>query len=114
MVPQVARLLRRAALLAATLLPVAAVSVSMETAAQSPPARIANIWNHRDHQPTRNGVSSAERAAGVAPSAEEKALVDDELQRLGEQLLQGEQPPEQPEQPPVPAEQPPTPSESQQ
>jgi hypothetical protein len=113
MVPQVARLLRRAALLAATLLSVA-ISVSTETAAQSPPARIANIWNHRDHQPTRNGVSSAERAAGVAPSAEEKALVDDELQRLGEQLLQGEQPPEQPEQQPVPAEQPPTPSESQQ
>ena len=67
----------------------ATTALPHRTAAQEqpPPSRIANIWNHKDHQPTRSGVRSAERAAGLAMPSERKAQMDDELQRLYHQLL---------------------------
>lgn len=67
----------------------ATTALSNRTAAQDqpPPRRIANIWNHKDHQPTRSDVRSAEQATGMALSPEQKAHVDDELSRLYRQLL---------------------------
>ncbi len=34
-----------------------------------PPARIANIYGGRNHQPTRAEVEQRERAAGIQPGA---------------------------------------------
>jgi hypothetical protein len=76
-----ARVLGRALLL------LGAIAASHQVAAQPPPSRIANIWDYRDHQPTRGSVRSAEQAGGIALSTPEKSQVDDELQRLYEQLL---------------------------
>jgi hypothetical protein len=53
------------------------------------PARIGNIWGGVDHQPTESRVRSAERAAGVAPSAQEESREEQIVRQLNQQLLQG-------------------------
>jgi hypothetical protein len=80
-------------LLAGALSLVGVLAGSHEGVGQTAPSRIANIWDYRDHQPTRGSVRSAEQASGIAPSASEKARVDEELQRLYEQLLGDERSP---------------------
>ncbi len=52
-----------------------------------PPPRIANIWDYRAHQPTHGEVSSAEKAAGVAPSVQQDDHIDDQLLTLSRRLL---------------------------
>jgi len=53
------------------------------------PARIGNTWGGFDHQPTESQVRSAERAAGVAPTAEEESREERIVRELDQQLLQG-------------------------
>jgi hypothetical protein len=53
------------------------------------PARIDNIWGGFDHQPTESYVQSAERARGVAPSAQEQSREARIVQQLDRELLQG-------------------------
>jgi hypothetical protein len=53
------------------------------------PARIGNIWGGFDHQPTESQVEIAERAAGVAPSAQEQDREARIVRQLNDQLLQG-------------------------
>jgi len=50
-------------------------------------ARNANIWDGRAHQPTRTQVRRSERMAGVRPSGAQVRRVNQELQRLGRELL---------------------------
>jgi hypothetical protein len=52
------------------------------------PARIGNIWGGFDHQPTESQVQSAERASGVAPSAQEQSREAQIVQQLNQELLQ--------------------------
>jgi hypothetical protein len=51
------------------------------------PARIGNIWDGFDHQPTRSEVQRAERASGVAPSAQEQRREAQIVQQLDHELL---------------------------
>jgi hypothetical protein len=51
------------------------------------PVRIANIWDGFDHQPTESQVQSAERARGVAPSAQEQSREERIVQQLNQELL---------------------------
>lgn len=69
-------------------LPIAALLLSAAAlpAGAEPPARNANVWNGRAHQPTRDGVQRRERAAGVALSPRGQAAKDAELDRLSHQL----------------------------
>ena len=51
------------------------------------PARIGNIWDGFDHQPTESQVQSAERASGVAPSAQEQRREARIVRQLDQELL---------------------------
>jgi hypothetical protein len=51
------------------------------------PARIGNIWGGFDHQPTESQVQSAERAYGVAPTAQEQRREAQIVQQLNQELL---------------------------
>ena len=86
--PEFKQLLPPWALVSAVALSVVIVCADVPaTHAQSPPSRIANIWNSMSHQPTRSGVRAAEQSAGVALSREQKGQTDKELNRLYQQLL---------------------------
>jgi hypothetical protein len=56
-------------------------------ASREAPARIANIWGGFDHQPTESHVEHAERARGVAPSAEQQRRESRILRELNRALL---------------------------
>jgi hypothetical protein len=85
---------RRAVLVAATLLlPAlllpAGAALAQETHAPSEtPARICDIWCGFDHQPAESQVQSAERALGVAPSAQEQAREAGIVPQLYQEVLQ--------------------------
>lgn len=89
------RHLRRPAVLAAaipllcTLIFPAGAALAREACSPNEtPARIDNIWGGFDHQPTESQVQSAERASGVAPSAQEQSREARIVQQLDQELLQ--------------------------
>jgi hypothetical protein len=57
-----------------------------------PPARVGNIYDHKDHQPTESDAGAAERAAGNKQQVEEevKELLR-QTDRLDKQSEQQEQ-----------------------
>lgn len=59
------------------------------TIAPETPARIDNIWGGFDHQPDESRVQTAERAHGIAPTAQEQARETQILRQLNQQLLRG-------------------------
>jgi hypothetical protein len=59
-------LISAAAVVLATSLPVLAQTAP---STDGPPARIANIYNWRRHQPTQQQVDAAKAAAGISPSS---------------------------------------------
>ena len=65
-----------AALLLAASLPALAQSDQAPAATAPPPARVANIYDHKDHQPTESDAGALERAAG------NKRQVEKEVQEL--------------------------------
>jgi hypothetical protein len=56
----------------------------------------ANIWNGRDHQPTRTDTYDKEKAAGIEPPASERAAEDKTVDQLNRQLLGATPAPAQP------------------
>jgi hypothetical protein len=74
-------------LLCALILPAGAALAREAPALNETPARIGNIWDGFDHQPTESQVQSAERASGVAPSAQEQSREARIVQQLNQELL---------------------------
>jgi len=74
-------------LLCTLLLPAGVVRAQEARAPNETPARIDNVWGGFDHQPTASEVQSAERARGVAPSAQEQRRVARTLRQLNQELL---------------------------
>ena len=74
-------------LLCTLLLPAGAALAQEARGPNETPARIGNIWGGFDHQPTESQVQSAERASGVAPSAQEQRRKAQIVQHLGQELL---------------------------
>jgi hypothetical protein len=88
------RHLPRAALLAAaipllcTLIFPAGAALAREAPAPAEtPARTDNIWDGFDHQPTKSQVRSAERASGIAPTAQGQSREAQIVQQLYQELL---------------------------
>jgi hypothetical protein len=82
------RYIRRIAIGAAVLvcaIPFAGIAIAQSPG--DPPARIANEWDGRDHQPTRGGVRAAEQAQGTALSARQGQVEDQDLGAIQRQLL---------------------------
>ena len=82
------------ALLALNLTPLAgsgfAVALPAGTDTGSIPLSIGNRANGFDYQPTPAEVGPRERAAGIAPSAQQSRRIDDEVFSLDRQLLKSE------------------------
>jgi CheY-like chemotaxis protein len=74
-------------LLCTLLLPGGAALAQEARAPNEAPARISNIWGGFDHQPTKSQVQSAERASGVAPSAQEESREAQIERQLNRELL---------------------------
>jgi hypothetical protein len=74
-------------LLCTLMFPAGAALAREALAPNETPARIDNIWGGFDHQPTEIQVQSAERAAGVAPSAQEQSREARIVQQLDQELL---------------------------
>ena len=74
-------------LLCTLMFPAGAALAREAPAPNETPARIANIWDGFDHQPTESQVQSAERASGVAPSAQEQNREERIVQQLDQELL---------------------------
>jgi hypothetical protein len=51
------------------------------------PARNANIWDCKDHEPVPSEVQKKEQAAGIAPSPQQQRADDRELESLYRSLL---------------------------
>jgi hypothetical protein len=51
------------------------------------PARNANIWGWKDHEPVPSEVQKKEQAAGIAPSPQQQRADDRELESLYRSLL---------------------------
>jgi hypothetical protein len=51
------------------------------------PAREANVWAWRDHQPTEADVSQKERAAGIAPAPSQRDSDSAAVDQLYQQLM---------------------------
>jgi hypothetical protein len=69
---------------------VALLAASAASFAQAQtPTREGNIWDWRDHQPTEAQVDQKEKAAGVAPTASEKASTVATENHLDRRLLNG-------------------------
>jgi hypothetical protein len=71
-----------------TLLIHAGAALAREARAPSEtPVRIGNIWGGFDHQPIEAQVRSAERARGIAPSAQEQNREARIVRQLNRELL---------------------------
>jgi hypothetical protein len=71
-----------------TALAIALLTVPAAAFAQTQtPARIDNIWNWHDHQPTEAQVQREEKAAGIAPTASQNASDAATLRQIYRQLL---------------------------
>jgi hypothetical protein len=74
---------------------IAAMALAFAVSAGSPvafaqsstPARVGNIWDWRDHQPTQTQTMQNEKAAGVAPSQSQIDANAAAEQQLYRQLL---------------------------
>ena len=53
------------------------------------PARNANHWDWRDHEPVPSEVQKKEQAAGILPTPEQQQAEDRELESLYRSLLKG-------------------------
>jgi len=74
-------------LLCTLLLPARAALAREARVPNEGPARISNIWGGFDHQPTKSQVQIAERARGVAPSAQEQSREAQIMRQLNRELL---------------------------
>ena len=74
-------------LLCTLIFPAGAAVAREAPAPYETPARIGNIWGGFDHQPTKSQVQIAERARGVAPSAQEQNREERIVQQLNQELL---------------------------
>ena len=74
-------------LLCTLLRPAGAALAQEPRAPHEAPAHISNIWGGFDHQPTQSQVQSAERASGVAPSAQERIREAQIERQLNRELL---------------------------
>jgi hypothetical protein len=54
------------------------------------PAREDNIWGGKAHQPTESEVAQQEKSAGVALPTQEQQQTNDEVEKLYQNLMQGE------------------------
>lgn len=55
--------------------------------AQAQPARIGNVWNGEAHQPSAGPEQNREGQAGVAPDDQTARRQQDDLDRMGRQLM---------------------------
>jgi hypothetical protein len=55
---------------------------------QPPPARNGNIWDNRAHQPDQGSVRANESRAGIALPELQARSEDQELQQLGQTLIE--------------------------
>jgi hypothetical protein len=53
------------------------------------PARNANIWDWRDHEPVPSQVQNDERAAGIGLFPQQEQAEDRELQSICRELIKG-------------------------
>lgn len=60
---------------------------ALAQAAAETPARNANIWNGRAHQPEAGNVHADEHAAGVAPAEQRAVQQNRELDQMGQRLI---------------------------
>jgi hypothetical protein len=65
----------------------AAPPVSAQTQSNAVPLREGNIWGGVAHDPNPGVVDPEERAAGVAPSAQQSEAINAKLNHLYEKLL---------------------------
>ena len=56
--------------------------------ARNVPARNANVWDGRHHEPAAGAVRAKERSAGIAPSGQQQDQQNDTLDRIGRQLTE--------------------------
>jgi hypothetical protein len=56
------------------------------------PARNANIWNWKDHEPVPSEVQKKEQAAGIALSPQQQRADDREVERLYRSLQRAPRP----------------------
>ena len=66
---------------------VACMIGSLGAAAQTPPARIGNVYDGTAHQPNPGAVRAGEQAAGVAAPPAQQKKEDDTIRQLDKQLL---------------------------
>lgn len=57
-------------------------------AQSEPPARNANIWGGRAHEPNPGAVQAEERKEGIAPDAARQRALDSEVEHLDRKLLE--------------------------
>jgi hypothetical protein len=74
-------------LLCTLILPAGVALAEEARAPNKTPAHIGNIWGGFDHQPKESQVQSAERAIGIAPSAQEQRREAQIVQQLNQELL---------------------------
>jgi hypothetical protein len=56
------------------------------------PARNANIWDWRDHEPVPSEVQKTEQAAGILPTPEQQQAEDRDLESLYRSLIKAPRP----------------------
>jgi hypothetical protein len=56
------------------------------------PARNANIWDWKDHEPVPSEVQNEEQAAGILPTPEQQQAEDRELESLYRSLIKAPRP----------------------
>jgi hypothetical protein len=56
------------------------------------PARNANIWDWKDHEPVPSEVQKEEQAAGILPTPEQQQAEDGELESLYRSLIKAPRP----------------------
>jgi hypothetical protein len=52
------------------------------------PVRNGNIWDSRAHQPDQGSVRANEQRAGIAPSESQARSEDQELQQMGQLIIE--------------------------
>jgi hypothetical protein len=54
---------------------------------QQPPPRLDNQWGGFSHQPTESNVQQQEKAAGIAPSEQQRKAADQDVEQLYQSLM---------------------------
>ena len=78
------------ALMLSTVLPLPVFAQEPQPEAP-PPARIGNRWDGLSHQPTQRDVGTAEQELGIAPRDQRERAINDDIDRIMQQLLNKEQ-----------------------